>query len=227
MSVAILFAYVCGGGRPQAASVLPRCPAGFRAGSVEAGVGTAFCYCLDGCCPAVVRLVFETFFVRFDVFFVHFVALLMYCCFVQNSGLISYVFVGIMLLRAHLHLRGLCHIPARLLHPPSFSDACGRLQRSFFVVLSVAHLLLVLVGFAQSVLYLLLTSGTIPNHTGAYSSIGYYAHQVRFERLSLPLHGLRFRWYFRQLYDDLQEFVVNICTTELTMQANICTSGAF
>jgi hypothetical protein len=33
------------------------------------------------------------------------------CCFVQNFGFIAYVFVGIMLLRAHLHLRGPCRIP--------------------------------------------------------------------------------------------------------------------
>lgn len=41
---------------------------------------------------------------------------------------------------------------------------------------------------------------------------------------SLPLHGLRFRWYFRQLYDDLQEFVVNYRTPPLAAKLDASVS---
>ena len=43
-------------------------------------------------------------------------------------------------------------------------------------------------------------------------------------RFSLPLHGLRFRWYFRQLYDDLQEFVVNYRTPPLAAKLDASVS---
>ena len=62
---------------------------------------------------------------------------------------------------------------------------------------------------------------TTPVHTAASDIM-----HIRFvlNDFSLPLHGLRFRWYFRQLYDDLQEFVVNYRTPPLAAKLDASVS---